>query len=222
MDSQTISLSAQAARLSALEAKVTSLETENLLLKRALLSAPSSAPTASKKASSTAAGEKKAHAGPVAWNEEVLSVWMDMATEAGIDVSEEDWRKQALALGISRTEAMQEASRRRGPKPETPAKKVSTKPAAPSLVKAATPSLLKKAPTASLLKKGPAAAAAPASPAENPAKAEFESMGLSEIEIEGTTYYTSTDGEVFLKAGDYILGERVGMMTPEGAIDTDA
>ena len=212
-----LALSQVIARLSALEAKVTSLETENLLLKRALLSAPSPAapaPAGKGKKAAAAAGEKKAHSGPVAWNEEVLSVWKEMATEAGVDVSEEaTWRKEAQALGIGRTEAMKEASSRRGPKPAAPPKKISEKPSAPAASAAA-------APKASL-KKGPAAAA-PKPSAEETAKAEFEALDLTEAEIDGIEVFCAPDGQIFSKAGQYSLGKRLGMLTAEGGIDREA
>lgn len=220
-----LALSQVIARLSALEEKVASLETENLLLKRALLSAPApaSAPAPSGKGKkAAAAGASKSHAGPVAWNEEVLAVWMEMASANGIDVSDEaNWRKEAQAMGIGRTEAMKEASARRGPKPEKPvaAKKVSEKPVAPAAASLKKPSaaLLKKAPPAPKPSAEEVAAAALAK-----AKAEFEEMGLSEVEIEGQAYFTSSEGEVFLKAGEYMLGERAGVLTAEGTIDPDA
>jgi hypothetical protein len=55
--------------------------------------------------------------GPVAWNEEVLAVFKDMGAQLGIVYDEckdhKDFLASCKALGVTRSHAMQEASRRR-------------------------------------------------------------------------------------------------------------
>jgi hypothetical protein len=70
--------------------------------------------------------------GPVAWNEEVLAVFKDMGAQLGIVYDEckdhKDFLASCKALGVTRSHAMQEASRRRqlltgaSPSKKSPAK----------------------------------------------------------------------------------------------------
>ena len=65
--------------------------------------------------------------GPVAWNEEVLAVFKDMGAQLGVVYDEckdhKDFLASCKALGVTRSHAMQEASRRRGgPPKKSPAK----------------------------------------------------------------------------------------------------
>ena len=67
--------------------------------------------------------------GPVAWNEEVLAVFKDMGAQLGIVYAEckdhKDFLASCKALGVTRSHAMQEASRRRHEAAGTsPSKKV--------------------------------------------------------------------------------------------------
>lgn len=67
--------------------------------------------------------------GPVAWNEEVLAVFKDMGAQLGIVYDEckdhKDFLASCKALGVTRSHAMQEASRRRHEAAGTsPSKKV--------------------------------------------------------------------------------------------------
>jgi hypothetical protein len=55
--------------------------------------------------------------GPVAWNEEVLAVFKDMGAKLGVVYAEckdhKDFLASCKALGVTRSDAMKEASRRR-------------------------------------------------------------------------------------------------------------
>jgi len=55
--------------------------------------------------------------GPVAWNEEVLAVFKDMGAQLGVVYAEckdhKDFLASCKALGVTRSDAMKEASRRR-------------------------------------------------------------------------------------------------------------
>ena len=67
--------------------------------------------------------------GPVAWNEEVLAVFKDMGAQLGIVYAEckdhKDFLASCKTLGVTRSHAMQEASRRRHEAAGTsPSKKV--------------------------------------------------------------------------------------------------
>ena len=67
--------------------------------------------------------------GPVAWNEEVLAVFKDMGAQLGIMYAEckdhKDFLASCKTLGVTRSHAMQEASRRRHEAAGTsPSKKV--------------------------------------------------------------------------------------------------
>ena len=65
--------------------------------------------------------------GPVAWNEEVLAVFKDMGAQLGIVYDEckdhKDFLASCKALGVTRSHAMQEASRRRQENGASPSKK---------------------------------------------------------------------------------------------------
>jgi hypothetical protein len=65
--------------------------------------------------------------GPVAWNEEVLSVFKDMGAKLGVVYAEckdhKDFLASCKALGVTRSHAMQEASRRRQESGASPSKK---------------------------------------------------------------------------------------------------
>jgi hypothetical protein len=65
--------------------------------------------------------------GPVAWNEEVLAVFKDMGAQLGIVYDEckdhKDFLASCKALGVTRSHAMQEASRRRQESGASPSKK---------------------------------------------------------------------------------------------------